>query len=161
MKAWLPHILLVLGILACCAVSYFIGYDKGFRHAEQPVKEVRDTIVQRCTVTVDRPVEQIRYKDKIVFVPVPELDTITLHDTTYIALQSEKKIYEDKDYRAVVSGIHPVLEQIQVFPETVAVTRTMTVRRQWGFSVTAGPGVVWDGSFHGGVGLVAGFSYNF
>lgn len=159
MKAWLPHIILVLCILGCCAVSYFVGYDKGFKRA--PIKERIDTVTVRETLTVYEPKEKIVFKDKVVFVPVPKLDTITLHDTTYIALQSEKKIYEDTDYRAVVSGICPKLEEISVFPERVTVERVNLIRQRWGFSANIGPAVVWNGSFHAGIGVSVGFGYNF
>ena len=157
MKAWLPHILFVLGILACCAVSYFVGYGKGFEQA--PVVEKRDTFFRRETLTVYEPKEIIKYRDKLVFVPA--IDTIQVHDTTYVALQGEKKVYQGKDYRAVVSGVFPRLEEISVFPKTVTITNTRTIRKRWGFNVTAGPGIVWNGQFHPGVGVVVGFGYSF
>lgn len=78
-----------------------------------------------------------------------------------IPLQRERKTYETEDYRAVVSGIMPSLDEMAVFPKTVQITRTNTVKKRWSFAVTAGPGIIYDGKVHGGVGIVAGISYNF
>ena len=154
----------VVGVVLAVGFSWKIaekrGYRKGYDAALAiPVK--RDTITVRETLTVIEPKEKYVYKDKLVFVPIETRDTISVHDTTYIALQSEKKIYEDDDYRAVVSGIYPKLEEISVFPKTITITETRNIKKHWGFSVTAGAGVVYNGSLHPGAGIVAGFGYTF
>ena len=159
MRDWVPPILLVVAILAMCCVSYVIGYDKGGKSALQPVKVVTDTLVQVETLTVLQPVEKAVYKDRLVYVPVT--DTLTVHDTTFVALQAERKVYEDEDYRAVVSGVFPKLEEISVYPKTITISTTRTVRQRWGFGVTAGPGVIYNGKIQGGVGIVAGLQYSF
>lgn len=156
-----PIIGLLVAFLLCCTICFFYGYGKG-RKAAPPVIEQRvDTVTVRETLTVVEPKEKVVYKDKVIFVPVTDSIIVHTHDTTYIALQSEKKVYEDADYRAVVSGIYPKLEEISVFPKTVTITETRTIAKRWGLSVTAGPCVIWNGRIHAGVGVAAGFSYHF
>ena len=157
MNTVLTAVLFLAAFLACCCVAYVIGYDRGFRGA--PVQERIDTVTVRETLTVYEPKETVRYRDRLVYVPVT--DTLSIHDTTYVALQSEVKVYEDTDYRAVVSGVQPRLVEISVYPKTTIITDTKTIRQRWGFAVTAGPGVVWNGSLHAGVGATVGLSYNF
>lgn len=159
MKKYLPYILLITFFLACCAVTYFYGYHRGWDAAYTPVNERVDTLVIRDTITRLEPQEIVTYKDRIVYVPVT--DTLSIHDTTYVALQSEVKVYQDEDYRAVVSGIYPKLEEISVYPKTTVITDTKIVRKRWGLGVTVGPGVMYNGKIHGGVGIVAGLQYQF
>ena len=159
MKKYLPCILLITFFLACGAVSYFYGYHRGWGAAYTPVNERVDTLVIRDTITRLEPQEIVTYKDRIVYVPVT--DTLSIHDTTYVALQSEVKVYQDEDYRAVVSGIYPKLEEISVYPKTTVITDTKVVRKRWGLGVTVGPGVMYNGKIHGGVGIVAGLQYQF
>ena len=78
-----------------------------------------------------------------------------------IPIERERKTYETEDYRAVVSGIMPSLDEMAVFPKTVQITTTNTVKKRWTAAVTAGPGMVYDGKVHFGVGVVVGLSYNF
>lgn len=48
-----------------------------------------------------------------------------------------------------------------LFPKTAYITNTKVVRKRWSLGVSAGPGVLYDGQIHGGVGIVAGLQYNF
>lgn len=159
MNTVLTAVLFLAAFLACCCVAYVIGYDRGFRGA--PVRERIDTVTVRETLTFYEPKETVRYKDRLVYVPVTDSVLVVQHDTTYLALQSERKVYEAEDYRAVISGVQPRLEELSVYPKTTIITDTKTIRQRWGFAVTAGPGVVWNGSLHAGVGATVGISYNF
>lgn len=94
-----------------------------------------------------------------------------LPDTTgvEVPLQIERKIYggkEGDDYRAVVSGIFPKLESIDVYPKTAYITipaqepAKRGVRLTFGF--TAGPGLFWDGKeIKPGLGGVVGATLTF
>ena len=84
MKKYLPCILLITFFLACGAVSYFYGYHRGWGASYTPVNERVDTLVIRDTITRLEPQEIVTYKDRIVYVPVT--DTLSIHDTTYVAL---------------------------------------------------------------------------
>lgn len=155
---------LVVGIILTAGFSYKLGDKLGYKRGYDTALNLpheSDTVMVRETLTVYEPQEVIKYKDKIIYIPVTDSVLVHVHDTTYIALQSEKKVYEDTDYRAVVSGIYPKLEEISVYPKTITITNTKTVRQHWGWAITAGPGIVWNGTFHAGVGVAAGISYNF
>lgn len=150
--------LLVTGV--CCKISKHNGYKQGWNEAIESA--VPDTVWRTDTITYEKPVEIVKYKDKLVYVPVT--DTIHKHDTTYIALQFEKKVYRDSTYRAVVSGFQPSLDEISVYPKTAYITNTIVEKApRWSFGVTAGPCVMVDfkGSVHFGGGVVAGIQYRF
>ena len=164
MKQYLIPFLVGVALVACMLVTYQIGrgigYDKGVAEAlNQPHKA--DTIWKTDTHFVDRPVEKWREKIKEYYVEVPAWDTVTVHDTVFLRMQAERVKYEGEEYRAVVTGVEPRLESIAVFPKTAYITNTVVQKKRWGFGFSVGPGVFYDGSIHGGVGVVAGLQYNF
>lgn len=95
-------------------------------------------------------------------------DTITSPQAYYlpdgsISVPIEQKIYATGLYRAVVSGWHPRLDSITVYPETKIITETVTklappVRRWW--AITAGPSATYTtgGQFVPGVSVVLGLN---
>ena len=150
----------VLLVLLTC--SWFCGYRKGYKVAlalpHQP-----DTVWRTETRYIEKPVEVVKWKDreKPVYVPVNKDSLVYIHDTTYIALEREYKLFEGENYQAQVSGIDPALDWLKINQQTAYITNTVVDKRRWTFGITAGPGVIWDGSFHGGIGVVAGLQYNF
>ena len=137
-----------------------IGREQGFEqgYAEgYAAPHPSDTIWTRDTLVIDRPVVVERWKDKPVLVPVT--DTLRVTDTLYMAVQTEVKRYAGEDYEAQVSGWHPSLDWVKVYPKQQTITQYVVKEApRWSFGVTAGPGVVWDGKFHGGVGIAAGLT---
>lgn len=160
MKEQLATVAVALVFLAFVAAAFVAGRQVGRMEIPDGCDTV--TVVQRDTV-----------RDTLTFVkPVPvevrTVDTLVLHicDTVAVPVPIERKVYEDKDYRAVVSGWRPSLDEISVFPKTVTVTTTNTVTQQIpaprvSFGLAAGPGVFYDGKVHGGVGVVAGVLVRF
>jgi hypothetical protein len=148
--------ILVTGV--CCKISRHRGYKSGWNDAL--ASAVPDTVTVTYTIVREKPVEVTRWKYKMVYVPVT--DTITQHDTTYVALQFEKKEYADSAYRAVVSGFHPSLDWIEVYQRTQTVTNYIErPAPRWSFGVTAGPCILWDGNFRAGIGVAAGVQFRF
>lgn len=96
-------------------IGWKAGYSEGYA-APHP----SDTLTITDTLLVDRPVEVVRYTDRLVYVPVT--DTLNVHDTTFIALPREVVQYADTTYRAQVSGIQPALDWIEVFQRTQTIT---------------------------------------
>ena len=149
----------ILAIVVAWWVSGNRSYRKGWDDAMETV--VPDTVWHTDTITYEKPVEVEKWKDRIVYVPVT--DTIHKHDTTYIALQFERKVYQDSTYRAVVSGFQPSLDEIAVYPKTAYITKVKTEYKYPQFmlspavnvellprSVFAGAGIVadyWTGRF--------------
>lgn len=147
------------------AAAYNLGRQEVMRALSGAVNAPPDTLVVRDTLRVLEPVETVRWKTREVLVHVT--DTLRQRDTLMMALQEERATYQGEDYRAVVSGIRPRLEEIDVFPKTVTITQSVEVPgpqrwRRVGFGVAAGPGVFWDGTdVKPGAGIVAGVRINF
>lgn len=151
-----------------CYLCFFIG--QSYPKFESETEIIKDTLIIRDTITIRKPVEKIRWKEKDKLVYIPITDTLIIHqnDTTYIAMQEEKVEYKGEEYRAIVSGIYPKLEEISVYPKTVYITETQnktnTLVKHWSFNITAGPTLIYDFSdkkIRGGAGIVFGFGYNF
>lgn len=140
-------------------------------------KAKRETIVARDTTIVMRIIRDTitTYKPEYITKTIvrKELvevkDTVTINDTTYIALPVERKEYRDSNYYAVVSGIQPSLDEISVYPKTTIITQTITQTvekkkpTRFGVGLQAG-----FGGFYGlsskqvdyGPYIGVGFSYN-
>ena len=154
----------VVGIILAGGFGYKIGrrigYGMGFSDGQQSIQK-SDTLIIRDTLRIDRPVEVYRWAEKPVYLAVHDTSLVTAHDTLFVALNRETRGYSGEDYRCEVSGVQPSLDWIEVFPTTKYITNTIQDRRRWTFGITAGPGVLWDGKLHGGVGIVAGVQYRF
>ena len=164
MKNYLIAALIGIAVAACMLVTFLIGRESGYALGyasamNEPHKA--DTVWRRDTITVDRPVEKWHTIEKPVYFAVVDTQIIHTTDSVYVALERSRRGYSGDDYEAVVSGVDPVLESISVFPKTAYITNTVVEKRRWSLGVTAGPGVLWDGKVHGGVGIVAGLQYNF
>lgn len=142
----ISQIALAVGIIVlaiACIHKLREGRSQG---PETVVKTVVDTLVIRDTIRVTQPVPvTVRVCDTIrVPVTVPGKT-----DTVWAQLPREEKIYQDSTFRAVVSGVMPSLDTIDVYRKTTTVTITNTVqlpapRLSWG--VQAGVGVTTSGS---------------
>lgn len=154
------------------AVFCYLCFSIGQSHPkfENKIEMVRDTLTIRDTITNEKPVEKIRWKerDKLVYVPITDTLIIYQNDTTYIAMQEEKVEYEEEEYRVIISGIYPKLEEISVYPKTVYITETQKqtniLIKHWNFNITAGPILMYDfgdKKIRGGAGIVFGFGYSF
>ena len=117
----------------------------------------RDTL--RLNSTILREIHKVAHDTiKIVI-----NDTIVCRDTIY--LEREQRVYEDKEYKAFVSGFQPRLDSIYVYPKTIYETKVSTRKewRQFTYGVQVGVGVVMpftsSPSFGGYLGF--GIGYNF
>ena len=153
-------ILLVLAALCVLVASWVCGYVVCGRG----VPEVQsDTVVVVDTHYIEKPVPVEVWKDieKPVYIAVKDTMVVHTHDTLIFAVERETKRYSGEDYEAQVSGVEPQLDWIKTFPKTVTITNTVQDTRRLTFGITAGPGIVWNGSLHAGVGVVAGVQYRF
>lgn len=165
MRDYIAPFLIGVGLVACMLATFHIGkgigYDNGFAEGLIALPARTDTIFKVDTHFIEKPVEKWREKIKEYYVEVPAWDTVTVHDTVFLRMQAERVKYEGEEYRAVVTGVEPRLESIAVFPKTAYITNTVVQKKRWGFGFSVGPGVFYDGSIHGGIGVVAGLQYNF
>ena len=129
--------------------------------AETQVIEKVDTMVFRDTIIRENPV----YRTEYVF--VRDSVRVQVHDTVFINLPRQLRVYQDSLYRAEVSGVDPTLDRIEVYPQTRYITRTetqtisVTQRRRWGIGVQLGYGITKQGaSFYPGPYIGVGVSYN-
>lgn len=138
-------LLLVAALVAAVSVlSWRLGYRSAVAESIETPKA--DTLIVRDTVTVEYPVPILTTITDTLLVAYP--DIVIIHDTTFVQLPKERKEYSGKDYRAIVSGYQPSLDQIQVFPETKVVTRTISVpsrkRSHFALSLQAGYGITFQ-----------------
>lgn len=148
--------------VALLVAAFLIGRCTAPKYeAEAQVIERVDTMVVRDTIIREKPVFRTEY----VF--VRDSVRVQVHDTVFVSLPRQLRIYQDSLYRAEVSGVDPTLDRIEVYPQTRYVTRTetqtisVTQRRRWGIGVQVGYGITKQGaSFYPGPYIGVGVSYN-
>lgn len=140
MKDWLKVLIFIVVLASLLALLYYIGYRKGEKEAITKANVQVDTLVIHDTIRCVEPKEiAVRIVDT-AFIPVT--DTIRVQDTLYIREAIEQKVYGNSDYRAVISGIHPKLDSLQIFKTDRIITNTVVKPApKFGFSVQAGLGV--------------------
>lgn len=148
--------------VALLVAAFLVGRCSAPKYkAETQVVERVDTMLIRDTVIREKPV----YRTEYVF--VRDSVRVQVHDTLYISLPRQMRVYQDSLYRAEVSGVDPTLDRIEVYPQTEIVTRTetrdifVTSRKRWGIGVQVGYGITKQGqSFYPGPYIGVGVSYN-
>jgi hypothetical protein len=105
----------IIGVILCLAASFWLG-----RKSVQPTIT---TEIKWDTLTIEKPipykVEKVR--TEYVYVHTPA-DTVVVErvDSVLVAVDIERRVYQDSLYRAVVSGavvgdIHPTLDEIDIY----------------------------------------------
>lgn len=148
--------------VALLVAAFLIGRCTAPKYeAETQVIKQVDTMVIRDTIIREKPVFRTEY----VF--VRDSVRVQVHDTVFINLPRQLRVYQDSLYRAEVSGVDPTLDRIEVYPQTRYITRTetqtisVTERRRWGIGVQVGYGITKQGaSFYPGPYIGVGVSYN-
>lgn len=113
-KTWLA----ITGVISLIALSFFIGRKSV--NIPSITTEIRwDTL--RVEKPVPHEIEKVR--TEYVYVPTPA-DTVVKEivrvDSVLVAVDIERRVYQDSTYRAVVSGaavgyIHPTLDHIDIY----------------------------------------------
>lgn len=121
------------------------------------------TIVEVDTLLYDNPqlIEQYESEKEKVAIEVRRLkkqlaaalnttaDTLEIHDTTtqLVYLPREYMVYKDTNYRAVVSGVQPRLDSLEIYRPTITntITKYVEKKKKPVFSISVGPGVSYDG----------------
>ena len=159
-KIW--AVTLLTAFLFGALASYFAvkGHFKAKLATLTP--EVIRVVVKRDTLRLNPILREI-HKVTHDTIKIVMNDTIVRRDTIY--LEREQRVYEDKEYKAFVSGFQPRLDSIYVYPKTIYETKVST-RKEWRrftYGVQVGMGVVMpfnsSPSFGGYVGV--GIGYNF
>lgn len=120
------------------------------------------TVIRHDTVKVDSPVPVYHYKRDTQYVVIP--DTQIIHDTVLKLYKAPREflVYKDTAYRAVVSGVQPRLDSIEIYRPTVTQTVTKYIetkkKPRYGLGIQAGYG--YNGSKWAPY-VGAGVQYNF
>ena len=129
---------------ALLIVGLLIGWlPKGRLQRETIIVEKRDTVVVRDTVMVYQPKEVVKERLRTEYIEVR--DTVRIHDTLFMSLEIEKRVYKRDEFYAEVTGHNPSLTYIEVFPKTVYVTETERRKDKLNY-LSAGVDVVYMGS---------------
>ena len=147
-------------ILACV---FLFGFIIGQKHPQkspvEPIKTKVDTLVIRDTMMCYKHIYVDRVKLDSVLVPV--LDTMMIHDTTFVYLEREKVTWRDSLCEVYASGIMASVDSVRHFQEykyiTIETQVPVKVKTHWGLGVNAGYGVG-KGGFTPYIGV--GISYN-
>lgn len=103
------------------------------------------TIVRVDTIKVDSPVPVHHYTKlhDTTFIVLTDVKVDTVKELIY--LPREYMVYKDSTYRAVVSGVQPRLDSIEIYRPTITntVTKHVTKKTRWGIGPQVGVG--WDG----------------
>ena len=153
----------LVNALLTLACVFLFGFIIGQKHPQklpvEPIKTKVDTLVIRDTMMYYKPIYVDRVQLDSVLVPV--LDTMMIHDTTFVYLEREKVTWRDSLCEVYASGIMASVDSVRHFQEykyiTIETQVPVKVKSHWGLGVNAGYGVG-KGGFTPYIGV--GISYN-
>ena len=135
-------------LAAAIAVAFGMWSAHYFRYEAPADPEVIvqvDTLVVHDTLVTVKPVPYNVYVVDTLWYEVPVYGG---RDTVYLPLPREVKEYRDSSYRAIVSGVDPSLDTIDIYRRTVyvnTVERVQIPAPRWSWGVQAGLGASKDG----------------
>ena len=153
----------LVNALLTLACVFLFGFIIGQKHPQkspvEPIKTKVDTLVLRDTMMCYKPIYVDRVQLDSVLVPI--LDTMMIHDTTFVYLEREKVTWRDSLCEVYASGIMTSVDSVRHFQEykyiTIETQVPVKVKSHWGLGVNAGYGVG-KGGFTPYIGV--GISYN-
>jgi hypothetical protein len=140
--------IIVLICLKCC-------YSNNRKEEKIPQTDTI-TIIKRDTITIIKPQSHIRYVNRIVRDTLYSIDSIPVP----VNLPIEVKVYQDSNYRAIISGYRPQLDSISIFNKNqIQTINKITYKtKKWNFSPSVGIGY---GMFGKRIDMYVGFSLNY
>ena len=134
-------------VLLVLATFFMLGFIIGQKHPQklpvEPIKTKVDTLVIHDTTMSYRPIYVDRVKLDSVLVPV--VDSVKIHDTTFVYLEREKVTWRDSLCEVYASGIMASVDSVRHFQEykyiTIETQVPVKVKSHWGLGVNAGYGV--------------------
>ena len=158
MKGWQ---VLLIGLVAGALTGYFISrHFATFQPVSETYKVRVDTLYLKDTIRVYEPKIVLKTQTDTIWQSVQEL--VEVHDTLFVPLVRERVVYQDTAYKAVVSGVMPSLDELEIYQRerivTVQTEHTVRVRSRWGVGLQVGAGVNTQGQALPYIGV--GVSYN-
>jgi len=137
---------IIIALLALAIGAVFFAYHKG--RVKGRSEAVETIITQIDTLTLTDTIKVVEPK----YISVRTVDTIRVPvavpgktDTLWAELPREQKVYQDSTYRAVISGVMPSLDTMDVYRKTTTITVNNIVREytnpRWSVGIQAGYGV--------------------
>ena len=153
----------LVNALLTLACVFLFGFIIGQKHPQkspvEPIKTKVDTLVIRDTIMSYKPIYVDRVKLDSVLIPV--VDSVKIHDTTFVYLEREKVTWRDSLCEVYASGIMASVDSVRHFQEykyiTIETQVPVKVKSHWGLGFNAGYGVG-KGGFTPYIGV--GISYN-
>ena len=145
--------ILLLLIVALVATVSALSWRLGYRAAVASIGSATittkaDTLIVRDTVTVECPVPILTTITDTLRIAYP--DIITIRDTVFVHLPVETKVYRSPDYRAIVSGVRPSLDTIEIYQKKLIVSNppvipplneTQQKHHHWSIALQVGYGL--------------------
>lgn len=138
---------IVLICLKCCHSN---------NKKEESIRTDTITIIKRDTITIIKPQPVIQYRDRIIRDTLYSIDSIPVP----INVPIEVKIYQDSNYKAIISGYRPQLDSISIFNKNQihTINKITYKTKKWNISPAIGFGY---GLYHKRVDMYVGFSVNY
>lgn len=138
-------------VLICLKCCYFNN-----RKEEQIQIADTITIIKRDTITIIKPQPIVEYRDRIIRDTLYSIDSIPVP----VNLPIETKVYQDSNYRAVISGYRPQLDSISIFNKNqIQYINKITYKtKRINFSPSIGFGY---GMFNKRIDMYVGFSIGY
>ena len=117
-------------IFGFLTIGLVLRMDKMRQRIEELENAPADTvtIVKVDTIRVDQPVPVHHYirQHDTAFIVLTDVKVDTVKQLVY--LPREYMVYKDSSYRAVVSGVQPRLDSIEIYRPTITTTITKTIK---------------------------------
>lgn len=153
MKIEAKLLIIFIIVLICLKCCYY------FKAKEEKIPQTDTiTITQIDTITIIKPQPIVKYRDRII------RDTLYNTDSVLVPVDVpiETKVYQDSNYRAIISGYRPQLDTISIFNKNqIQYINKITYKtKRINFSPSIGFGY---GMFNRKFDMYVGFSigYNF
>lgn len=114
------------------------------------------TIIKRDTITIIKPQPIVEYRDRIIRDTLYSMDSILVP----VDIPIETKVYQDSNYRAIISGYRPQLDSISIFNKNQIqhINQITYKTKKWNISPAVGFGY---GFYHRKFDMYVGLSVNY
>lgn len=145
------NILLIIIIIIC-----FRCCDSSKTDKEPMQQKDTITIIKRDTITIIKPQHIYKYVDRIIRDTLYSVDSVLV----LVNVPIETKVYQDSNYRAIISGYRANLDSISIFNKNQihTINKIIYKTKKWNISPSVGVGY---GMFGKKVDMYVGFSLNY
>lgn len=147
--------LVLLAAIALVALGMCIQHTVQRTPAPVDFMKPDTTYIHDTTYILD-PIPVLMYADRTEIQLIDSSDIVIKGDSLIVPI--ETKVYEEKEFRAVVEGYHPKLKELEIYRTDMQITQPVMARNsRWSLGVTFGPAFTQDGVSPA---VVIGATYN-